>query len=266
MAPKADHPEEKPQEKAPGAPAKGQEKAPAKGQEKAPAKGQGKTPGKGQEKAQAKGQEKPAAKGEGKAQAKAAKEEAEEKEVREPMPEPRLKVRYREEIILAMMKRFSYTNVNQVPRLEKIVLNMGLGDAGRDIKLLDAAERELALIAGQKAVATRARRAISAFKIRAGMPVGCFVTLRGRRMYDFLDRLVNVAIPRVRDFRGLPTKSFDGRGNHSMGIREHLIFMELDYDKVTTVRGMDITTVTTAKTDEEARELLRLFGMPFREG
>ncbi|MCX8038544.1 MAG: 50S ribosomal protein L5 [Candidatus Sumerlaeia bacterium] len=182
------------------------------------------------------------------------------------MPEPRLKIRYREEIIPAMMKRFNYTNRNQVPRLKKVVLNMGIGEAARDIKLLDSAERELTLIAGQKAVLTRARRAISAFKIRAGMPVGCFVTLRGRRMYDFLDRLINIAIPRVRDFRGLPAKSFDGRGSHSMGIREHLIFMELDYNKVSTVRGMNITTVTTAKTDEEARELLRLFGMPFREG
>lgn len=176
---------------------------------------------------------------------------------------PRSKTRYREEIVPAMMKKFDYRNVMQVPRLEKIVLNMGVGEAVRDIKLLDAAERELSLIAGQKPVPTRARRAISAFKVRAGMPVGCFVTLRGSRMYDFLDRLINVAIPRVRDFRGLPTKSFDGRGNHSMGIREHLIFMELDYDKVTTVRGMNITTVTTAKTDEEARELLRLFGVPF---
>jgi len=179
--------------------------------------------------------------------------------------EPRLKRRYREEIIPAMIKKFGYKNVMQVPRLVKIVLNMGIGEAARDIKLLDAAERELALIAGQKPVPTRAKRAISAFKIRAGMPVGCFVTLRGDRMYEFLDRLINIAIPRIRDFRGLPAKSFDGRGNHSMGIREHLIFMELDYSKVSTVRGMDITTVTTAKTDEEARELLRLFGMPFRE-
>jgi len=178
--------------------------------------------------------------------------------------EPRLKARYRDEVIPGMMKKFNYTNVMQVPRLKKIILNMGIGEASRDIKLLDAAERELTLIAGQKPVPTRARRAISAFKIRVGMPVGCFVTLRGRRMYDFLDRLINVAIPRVRDFRGLPTKSFDGRGNHSMGIREHLIFMELDYNKVSTVRGMNITTVTTARSDEEARELLRLLGMPFR--
>jgi large subunit ribosomal protein L5 len=190
------------------------------------------------------------------------------KKQEEPKPEiyePRLRQRYREEIVPAMMKKFTYGNRMQVPRLEKIVLNMGIGEASRDIKLLDAAERELTLIAGQKPVATRARRSIAAFKIREGMPVGCFVTLRGRRMYDFLERLINVAIPRVRDFRGLPTKSLDGRGNHSMGIREHLIFTELDYNKVSTMRGMNITTVTTAKTDEEARELLRLFGMPFRE-
>jgi len=178
--------------------------------------------------------------------------------------EPRLKRVYRQEVVPAMMKRFGYRNVMEVPRLEKIVLNMGIGEASRDIKLLDAAERELALIAGQKPVPTRAKRAISAFKIREGMPVGCFVTLRGNRMYEFLDRLINAAIPRVRDFRGLPAKAFDGRGNHSMGIREHLIFTELDYNKVTNVRGMNITTVTTAGTDEEARELLRLFGMPFR--
>jgi large subunit ribosomal protein L5 len=178
--------------------------------------------------------------------------------------EPRLKKKFREEVIPAMMKRFNYTNVMQVPRLKKIVLNMGIGEASRDIKLLDAAEREMALIAGQKPVPTRAKRAISAFKLREGMPVGCFVTLRGNRMFEFLDRLINTAIPRVRDFRGLPAKSFDGRGSHSMGIREHLIFMELDYNKVSNVRGMNITTVTTARTDEEARELLRLFGMPFR--
>lgn len=179
--------------------------------------------------------------------------------------EPRLKKLYREQIVPAMMKKFAYKNPMQVPRLEKIVLNMGVGEAARDIKLLDAAERELALIAGQKPIVRRAKRAISAFKIRAGMPVGCMVTLRGDRMYSFLERLITIAIPRVRDFRGLPTKSFDGRGNHSMGIREHLIFMELDYSKVSTVRGMNITTVTTAETDEEALELLRLFGMPFRE-
>lgn len=178
---------------------------------------------------------------------------------------PNLKTRYREEIVPALMKRFGYDNVNQVPRLEKVVVNMGVGEAARDGKLLESAERELAQITGQKPRMTRAKKSISAFKLREGMPVGCFVTLRGARMYEFLERLIRVAIPRIRDFRGLPTRSFDGRGNHSLGIREHLIFMELDFNKVTSVRGMNITTVTSAKTDEEAMELLRLFGFPFRE-
>jgi large subunit ribosomal protein L5 len=178
---------------------------------------------------------------------------------------PAFKKKYREEIVPALMKRFGYKNINEVPRLEKIVVNMGVGEAARDAKVLDVAERELAQIAGQKARVTRAKKSISAFKLREGMPVGCFVTLRGQRMFEFLERLIKVAIPRIRDFRGFPTRSFDGRGNHSLGIREHLIFMELDFNKVTTVRGMNITTVTTAKTDEEALELLRLFGFPFRE-
>ncbi len=178
---------------------------------------------------------------------------------------PGLKTKYREEIVPAMMKRFSYGNINQVPRLEKIVVNMGLGEATREIKILDNAVRDLAIISGQKPRVTKARKSISAFKLRSGMPVGCFVTLRGPRMYEFLDRLIRIAIPRIRDFRGFPTRSFDGRGNHSIGIREHLIFMELDFNKVTTVLGMNITTVTTAKTDEEALELLKLFGFPFRE-
>jgi large subunit ribosomal protein L5 len=178
---------------------------------------------------------------------------------------PGLKLKYREEIVPALMKRFGYRNIMQVPRLVKVVVNMGVGEAAREAKLLDAAEKELAQIAGQKPRITRAKKSISAFKVREGMPVGCFVTLRGNMMYEFLERLICVAIPRVRDFRGLPTRSFDGRGNHSMGIREHLIFMELDYNKVSTVRGMNITTVTSAETDEEALELLRLFGFPFRE-
>lgn len=177
---------------------------------------------------------------------------------------PTLKRKYREEIIPAMIKRFGYKNVMQVPRLEKVVVNMGVGEASRDPKLLEAAMRDLALITGQKPKLARAKKSISAFKIRTGMPVGCFVTLRGNRMYEFLERLIRVSIPRIRDFRGLPTRSFDGRGNHSMGIREHTIFMELDINKVTTVLGMNITTVTTAKNDEEALELLRLFGFPFR--
>ncbi|MCX6998994.1 MAG: 50S ribosomal protein L5 [Candidatus Sumerlaeota bacterium] len=178
---------------------------------------------------------------------------------------PRLLELYRKEVVPAMMKRFNYKNVMQVPRLAKIVVNMGVGDAARDIKELDAAQQELALITGQKPKVTRSTKSISAFKVRKGNPVGCCVTLRGAYMYEFLDRLINVAIPRIRDFRGLPPDDFDGRGTHSMGIKEHLIFMELDYDKVSKTRGMNITTVTNAKTDEEARELLRLFGMPFRE-
>lgn len=178
---------------------------------------------------------------------------------------PNLKKKYREEIVPAMMKRFGYGNINEVPKLVKVVVNMGVGEASRDGKLLESADRELAQITGQKPRMTRARKSISAFKLREGMPVGCFVTLRGPRMYEFLERLIRVAIPRIRDFRGLPTRSFDGRGNHSLGIREHLIFLELDFNKVTAVRGMNITTVTTAKTDEEALELLRLFGFPFRE-
>ncbi len=178
---------------------------------------------------------------------------------------PAFQKKYRDEIVPAMMKRFGYKNVNEVPRLEKIVVNMGVGEAARDVKVLDSAEKELATITGQKPKMTRAKKSISAFKLREGMPVGCFVTLRGLRMYEFLERLIKVAIPRIRDFRGFPTRSFDGRGNHSLGVREHLIFMELDFNKVTSVRGMNITTVTTAKTDEEALELLKQFGFPFRE-
>jgi large subunit ribosomal protein L5 len=178
---------------------------------------------------------------------------------------PRLKERYAKEIVPAMMKRFGYRNVMQVPRLAKIVINMGIGEGSRDIKVLDAAEKELALVTGQKPSTTRSRKSISAFRVRAGMPVGCFVTLRGNYMYEFLDRFVNIAIPRIRDFRGLSPHSFDGRGNYSVGIKEHIIFIELDYSKIAKVRGMDITLGTTARTDEEAKELLRLFGMPFRE-
>ncbi len=177
---------------------------------------------------------------------------------------PTLKRKYREEVVPAMLKRFGYKNVMQVPRIEKVVVNMGVGEASRDAKILEAAMNDLALITGQKPKLARAKKSISAFKIRTGMPVGCFVTLRGNRMYEFMERLIRISIPRIRDFRGLPTRSFDGRGNHSMGVREHTIFMELDINKVTTVLGMNITTVTTAKTDEEALELLRLMGFPFR--
>ncbi len=178
---------------------------------------------------------------------------------------PAFKLKYRDEIMAAMQSRFNYGNVNEIPRLEKIVVNMGVGEASRDAKLIDVAEKELAIITGQKPKRTLAKNSISSFKLREGMPVGCFVTLRGNMMYEFYERLISATIPRIRDFRGFPTKSFDGRGNHSLGIREHLVFMELDYNKVTTVKGMNITTVTTAKTDEEARELIKLFGFPFRE-
>ncbi|MBI5154965.1 50S ribosomal protein L5 [Candidatus Poribacteria bacterium] len=177
---------------------------------------------------------------------------------------PRLLTKYREEIAPAMQKKFGYKNVMQIPRLKKIVLNMGVGAASRDIKELDAAEKELMVIAGQKPRTNRAKLSVSQFKIRQGMPLGCSVTLRGARMYEFLDRLISVAIPRIRDFRGLPGNAFDGRGNHSIGIREHSVFLELDYSQISRSRGMNITTVTTAKTDDEAKELLRLFGMAFR--
>lgn len=177
---------------------------------------------------------------------------------------PRLLTKYREEVVPALREKFAYENVMQIPRLQKISLNMGVGEASRDIKELDAAVKELTLISGQKPKSTRARRAISTFKIREGMPVGCFVTLRGHRMWEFADRLIHVALPRVRDFRGTPGKSFDGRGNYSLGVREHLIFLELDYTQISHNRGLDITFVTSARTDAEAKELLRLLGMPFR--
>ncbi|NPV30132.1 MAG: 50S ribosomal protein L5 [Firmicutes bacterium] len=176
-----------------------------------------------------------------------------------------LKERYRSEIVPQMMKRFSYKNVMEVPRLEKIVVNMGLGEAIQNPKALEAAVNDLTQISGQRPVITRARKSIAAFKLRTGMKIGCKVTLRGNRMYDFLEKLVNVVLPRVRDFRGVSPRSFDGRGNYTLGLREQVIFPEISYDQIDKIRGMDITIVTTAKTDEEARELLRLMGMPFRE-
>ncbi len=172
---------------------------------------------------------------------------------------------YREKAVPGMKERFGYKNDHQVPRLEKVVLNMGLGEAIQNPKVLDSAVEELALIAGQKPVITRARKSIAAFKVRQGMPIGCMVTLRRKRMYDFLTKLIHVAIPRIRDFRGLPTRSFDGRGNYTMGIREHIIFPEVDLDKVDKIKGMNVTIVTSANTDEEARHLLELIGMPFRK-
>lgn len=176
----------------------------------------------------------------------------------------RLLERYQKEIAPALRKEFGYSNPMAIPRLRKIVVNLGVGEATQNIKMLDAATQDLALIAGQKPVMHRSRKSIAAFKLRRGMPIGCSVTLRGRRMYEFLDRLLNVALPRVRDFRGLPTKSFDGRGNYTIGIRDQLIFPEIDYTKVDKMRGMNITLVTDAKSDEEARSLLRHLGVPFR--
>lgn len=176
----------------------------------------------------------------------------------------RLKDFYVKEVAPALIKEFKYKNKMQAPKLVKIVLNMGVGDAIQNIKLLDNAAQELAMIVGQKAVITKARKSIATFKLRQGMPIGCTVTLRQDRMYEFFDRLVNVAVPRIRDFRGISPKSFDGRGNFSMGIKEQFIFPELDYDKIEKVTGMNITIVTSAKTDNEARELLKRMGVPFR--
>jgi large subunit ribosomal protein L5 len=171
---------------------------------------------------------------------------------------------YRQECVPRMMQEFRYKSPMQVPKLEKIVVNMGLGEAIQNIKLLESASGELAAITGQKPVVTRAKRSIAAFKLREGMPIGCMVTLRTSRMYEFFDKLVNVVLPRVRDFRGLSDKSFDGRGNYTLGIKEQIIFPEIDYDKIDKVKGMNITIVTTAPTDEESRHLLTLMGMPFK--
>lgn len=178
---------------------------------------------------------------------------------------PRLKERYLKETVPALIKRLSYKNVMQVPKLEKIVLNVGLGEAIQNIKLLDGVQAELTMISGQKAVITKAKKAIAAFKLRKGVPVGCTVSLRGERMYEFYDRLVSLALPRIRDFRGLSKKSFDGRGNYAMGVKEQFIFPEVNYDKVEIVHGMDIVICTTAKTDEEGLALLEEMGMPFRK-
>lgn len=177
----------------------------------------------------------------------------------------RLKDLYKSEIIDAMVKKFGYKNVMEVPKLDKIVINMGVGEAKDNSKVLETAVRELETIAGQKVVTTKAKNSVANFKIREGMPIGCKVTLRGEKMYEFLDRLVNLALPRVRDFRGVSADSFDGRGNYALGIKEQIIFPEIEYDKIDKVRGMDVIVVTTAKTDEEARELLRLFNMPFKK-
>lgn len=177
---------------------------------------------------------------------------------------PRLKDKYRNDVMQVMMQKFGYKNVMQVPKLEKVIINMGLGEAIQNSKIIDAAVGDLMIITGQKPVVTKAKKSIAAFKLREGMSVGAKVTLRGVRMYEFVDKLFNIALPRVRDFRGISPKSFDGRGNYSMGVREQLIFPEIEYDKIDKIRGMDIIFVTSAKTDEEARELLKLMGMPFR--
>jgi large subunit ribosomal protein L5 len=177
---------------------------------------------------------------------------------------PRLKEKFVKEVAPALMKEFEFKNPNAVPRLHKIVINMGVGEATQNAKVLDPAASELATITGQKPVITRAKKSIAAFKVRAGMPIGAMVTLRGHRMYEFLDRLVNVALPRVRDFRGVSTKSFDGRGNYTLGLRDQLAFPEIDYAKVDKLKGMNVTIVTTARSDNEARALLKHMGMPFR--
>ena len=176
---------------------------------------------------------------------------------------PRMKSKYDAEIVKAMTERFGYQNHMEVPRIEKITLNMGVGEASQDKKKVQTAAAEMALIAGQKPVITIAKKSIAQFKLREGMPIGCKVTLRRERMYEFLDRLITVAMPRIRDFRGLNPKSFDGRGNYAMGLKEQIIFPEISYDQIDKVRGMDVIVTTTAKTDDEARELLRLFGFPF---
>lgn len=177
----------------------------------------------------------------------------------------RLKERYENEASKSLMTKFNYSSVMEVPAMEKIVINIGVGDAVSNSKLLDEAVEELTAITGQKPVITKAKKSIAGFKLREGMPIGCKVTLRGERMYEFLDKLVNISLPRVRDFRGVPKNSFDGRGNYTLGIKEQLIFPEINFDKVNKLRGMDIVFVTTAKTDEESRELLALLGMPFQK-
>lgn len=190
---------------------------------------------------------------------------ARELEVPEMTQRARMKEKYLTEAVPALREKFAYGNIMQVPRIEKVVINMGLGEAIQNAKIVDHACNDLAAIAGQKPVVTRAKRSIATFKLRQGMPIGAMVTLRNTRMWEFLDRLLNISVPRVRDFKGVSAKAFDGRGNYSLGIKEQLIFPEIDYDKIDKIRGMNITIVTTAKNDDEARELLRLLGMPFRK-
>ena len=177
----------------------------------------------------------------------------------------RLQEKYQSEVVKAMTEKFGYKNVMQLPKLEKVIINMGVGESVQNPKALDAAVGDLTLISGQKPMLTRAKKSLAAWKLRQGMPIGCKVTLRGARMYQFLDKFMNIALPRVRDFRGVSANAFDGRGNYAVGLKEQLIFPEIDYDKIDKIRGMNIVIVTTAKTDEEARELLKLLGMPFAE-
>jgi large subunit ribosomal protein L5 len=177
---------------------------------------------------------------------------------------PRFKEKYQKEVVVNMMKEFAYENIMEVPKIQKVVLNVGLGEAIQNIKLLDAAQKELSMITGQKAIVTKAKKSIAAFKLRQGVPIGCKVTLRGNNMYEFLDRLISVALPRIRDFKGVPGKSFDGRGNYSLGLKEQFIFPEIEYDKVEMVHGLDVIFCTSAKTDKESKALLRFMGMPFR--
>jgi large subunit ribosomal protein L5 len=186
-------------------------------------------------------------------------------EPKKPIEPSRLHVRYKQEVVPALMKHFKYTNIMAVPKIEKIVVNMGLGEAIANAKIMDVAVDELGRITGQRPVVTRAKKSIANFKLRQNMAIGAAVTLRGERMFEFFDRLTSVVLPRVRDFRGVPTRSFDGRGNYTMGLRDQLIFPEIDYAKVDKIRGMNVTIVTTARTDDEARELLKQMGMPFRQ-
>jgi large subunit ribosomal protein L5 len=176
----------------------------------------------------------------------------------------RLKEKYKKEVMPALMKEFKYDNIMQIPRLEKIVVNMGLGEAVQDVKIIETATKDMEAITGQKALVTKAKKSIASFKLREGMPIGCMVTLRGLRMYEFFDRLVNVSLPRIRDFRGLSNKSFDGRGNFTMGLKEQIIFPEIEYDEVNKILGMNIVMATSAKTDEEGRAVLKYMGVPFR--
>jgi large subunit ribosomal protein L5 len=245
-----------------------EENKPKKG-EKADAapKAKGEPQGKGQQAKGEGGDKAKAAKGGGDKGARPAKAEKPAAEAQEPEPKgpPRLRIKFDKEVRAKLTEKFGYKNAMQVPVIDKIVINMGIGEAVADRKKVEAAAADLALISGQKAVITKSRKAISTYKLRENQPIGCKVTLRKTRMYEFIDRLINIALPRVRDFRGLNPKSFDGRGNYSLGVKEHIVFPEIDYDKAAEVWGMDITVCTTARTDDEARALLAEFDFPFRQ-